>query len=878
MNNPSRGTVVLRMASLASRSSLFALVPFALCTLAESAHAGLPPGVTLGAPVDVAAAHFVTVPESNVTFGTNGTDALACWASDGVACVRFTAAGAVLDASGIASSLGNTENGSSQPLVAWDGSAYVVMSTNQWQTLDPATGSLGTIQTIEQPWDPPGFYLEPQILAFGGGEVLAVIDDESIAEVVLYDESGNYIASFTEGGVPWGSELSAAWSNGVFLLSWISGEVVKGQRVGADGTILDPTPFNVDAAAAAADAATGTAYNTPVVGASNDGFLVAWLDGRRSTSGWQYDDLYGSLVGTDGTVTKGAFPIALESVSPAIAWDGAKWWVASPTIADATVSLQTIGADGTVGTAIPFAGVTPTGGIPAPSPALAATPTTIFAGLTTPTEVAGMRFSLAGTQLDNPPVPLSNQSVPALSPSLAAGPNGYLVTWAEALQSNEPQQYLAARLGLDGTPQDVPPLVLSGQSAVAWVGNGYLAVYATTSEKIGILQIPQSGPPKTTTILDPSATDAGTVYSSNPSIVCTTDRCLVSWASGYTTGAAAIIDAQGNVLTPPFATPAGYSEAGVSAAGATSFLTAYLPGSAVTIQYAGVVSAPISLATGDQPATVAWGDSEYLVALKYGSFARLSAGGALLANEAAPEELFGSAPSLIWDGRAFLAAFGSAYSLYGQPPAGLEIAATGPVSTAGSFAMFDSPAASSPLLASAAPGQLLAVALEPELQTPRLVARAVNVAPGPMIDGGPDGDDAGTPGNTPDAGDAGDASIASDGGEGSPDGSSGSPDATVNAPDGGGPDGSADDAGAPDANGSGGSVEDGGTGPILADAQVVGIDASGEDGGSSAASGGSSGCGCHAVSAGDAPNGAASLAWASVALAFLRRRRRSEER
>ncbi len=832
------------MSSLRLSSSLFLtlLASAAGSTLAALAHAGPPPGLTLGTPIEVAAQHYVTAPGSSPALATNGTDALACWT--GVTCVRFTAAGVALDPGGITSTLGWTINGSSAPLVAWDGASYVVIAGYQWQTLDPATGALGPIHTIQQPWNPPGYEIEPQILAFGGGEVISVTDGDTVAEVEIFDESGNGIASFYDADISWTS-VGAAWSNGVFLVVWNGeGGVMKAKRIAPDGTLLDATPFNVDAAAAASDAGTtGTAYNTPVVAGSSDGFFVAWLDGRRSSGSFFYNDVYASLVGTDGTVRKGAYAVALNAALNAATWDGARWWAALRSSTGSSEGLAPIAADGTIGTVTPIAGA-PT----SDSPALAATSATTFAALAGPTAIVVARFTPSGTQLDTPPVPISSYSVPAASPSLAASASGYLVTWSETSPASSWQtQLLAARLGPDGTPQDVPPLVLGSNStsSVASAGGAYFVVTPVATEAVSVLRIPPSGPPQTTYLIAPAA-DAGATYISNPSIVCSGDKCLVSWTAGNTSEAAAIIDDQGNLLVPPFAIPSV-----IATPGPSSFLLTYgttyptESGSDVSLQFNGALSTAVTFAN-DDPVAAAWGVDRYLVVTEAGDVDRLNAAGKLLAPQTAfAGGLPGGTPAVVWDGRAFLATFGSTNALQGQPPAGLEIPGSGAVSIANAFSLFDSPSPTSPLVVSSAPGAALAVALQPMGQTPRLVARAITVVLDTEADGGLDGGDGG---GAEDAGlvETADASIAPDG----------ATDAAVSPPDAGGLDASAPDA----------SVVDGAT---------PAPDGGASDAGSEPAAGGS-GCGCR-TAGGMEPGGAGpiGLAWLGVVVAFARSRRRA---
>jgi MYXO-CTERM domain-containing protein len=256
------------------------------------------------------------------------------WATSDIYGARVSPAGAVLDAP--AFPVATAENDQSFPAVAWDGSNYLVV----WSDLRSAANldiygarvsAAGVVLDASgiAISTAPGDESNPA-LAWNGTNYLVVwqdrrsgnSDDIYGARVTAAGEVLDAIAISTATSSQTNPRL--AWNGTNYLVVWqdtrsgVSWDVY-GARVSAAGEVLDPDGIAISTEA--------NSQAHPALAWDGSNYLVVWHDTRRQT----YHDIYGARVSAGGTVLDPAgIPIstvASQKWQPALAWDGSNYLV-----------------------------------------------------------------------------------------------------------------------------------------------------------------------------------------------------------------------------------------------------------------------------------------------------------------------------------------------------------------------------------------------------------------------------------------------------------------------------------------------------------------------------------------------------------------------
>lgn len=445
---------------------------------------------------------------------SNGTDFLVAWSdmrtsANGidVYAARVNAAGAVLDAGGIAVSARLAEQ--SDPVVASDGAEYLVVwidrreqTTMESDVYGARISGAGVV--LDANGVPvarvAGQQLWPAV-AYGGGGYLAAWSDASGAEVVAARvttsgsvvDPGGFLVSMSANR----QEVPAvAWNGQTWFVAWqdarnlaYSDTDLFGARLDAAGLLLDPTGIAI--------ASAPERQADPAVSWDGASYLVAWSDRRNSTVG-DGSDIYaarvsaaGELLDPDGVaVATGAG----DQWLPAVASDGnaslVAWTVAA---SDGTGRLLAtrVGKAGVVLDAAPVELATSCDGYDRSALArgadgfLATWTDLRDEGTGAFVHVYGARVSGAGTLLDPGGFRISPGTSAAFSPAVAWNGTTFLVAWSDnRTWETTGWDIYATRVSAEGVVLDgggnAVTAVAGWQSSVSLApdGAGFLAAWA----------------------------------------------------------------------------------------------------------------------------------------------------------------------------------------------------------------------------------------------------------------------------------------------------------------------------------------------------------------------------------------------------------------
>ncbi|MCX6842017.1 MAG: hypothetical protein NTX53_07050 [candidate division WOR-3 bacterium] len=240
------------------------------------------------------------------------------WSSGGadVYCARVSSAGTVIDTNGIVLPLG--ADAQQLPAVAFDGTNYLAV----WQEQGGALFDLYAARVAPDGTvlDPGGVLVSRDVvdgvnsaMAFGAGEYLVVWNVGSLTDtmtlraarvtpsgVVLDTTPIQLGAGLAMDGYP-----NVAFDGTNFLVVWYGIRTstidIFGARVAPDGTVLDPTAFDIYSGDSMLNALPSVAFD----GAN---YLVAWMRGYESA------DVWGARVSPAGTVlAPGPFAVCAAS-------------------------------------------------------------------------------------------------------------------------------------------------------------------------------------------------------------------------------------------------------------------------------------------------------------------------------------------------------------------------------------------------------------------------------------------------------------------------------------------------------------------------------------------------------------------------------------
>lgn len=383
-----------------------------------------------GTPVSTAATG-AGVFSSGPAVGAGGGTFLLTWEDlrdwDDAYATRVSAAGVVLDPQGLRLSSQLPSTPQSEPVVAFDGTNYLVVWTQNNGTPDiwgtrvaPGGRVLDTegfaISTAA------GDQLQPAV-AYGGGQFLVTWtnrvsgdDDVYMTKVspagVVANPGGVPVSS----GAQYANKSTVAWNGSRFLVAWVDsrgGPVVNtiyAARVDAVG-VQDPSGIQLSLT---------PAFETePTVASNGSDFLVAWSDNRTPANG---AEIWASRVTNAGVATApGGFLVASRVGSqylPAAAFDGTNYFVA-------------------------YVQGAPTG----------------------ERDVYGTRVSSAGAVIDGTTTGIAISTAPGDQTLPQIAFNGsYLVVWTQRNGSTQ-DEFFGARVATNGVVSDPTPFLIANGGA-----------------------------------------------------------------------------------------------------------------------------------------------------------------------------------------------------------------------------------------------------------------------------------------------------------------------------------------------------------------------------------------------------------------------------
>lgn len=254
---------------------------------------------------------------------------------------------------------------------------------------------------------------------------------------------------------------SAAFDGTNHVVVWNSRSDVVGARVSAAGALLDATPLVVTN--------NGFTQQVPEISCTTASCFVTWQDSRNAAS---VRDIYGALVTTGLVVTFNDIAVATQTraqLSPASASAGSTHYVTwtdnrdleyfyarGARITDAGAQLDVDGVVLALGTAR----------LQTPVVAQTGTTTDIVFGETAGSDVnlANIRFSGVGTQLDNPGKTVSNAAGAQLNPAAATIGSNVFAVWQDTRGVD--RDIYGARISMTtGLPLDAVGVVVSNATA-----------------------------------------------------------------------------------------------------------------------------------------------------------------------------------------------------------------------------------------------------------------------------------------------------------------------------------------------------------------------------------------------------------------------------
>jgi hypothetical protein len=510
---------------------------------------------------------------------SNGTNYFVVWddSRSGVGSdvygTRVTAAGSVLDPSGIPVSTGMDD----QLLTALstNGTDYFVVwrdyrSGTDWDIYGARVASAGTVL------DPTGIAVSTAAnsqwnpsVASNGTDYFVVWHDSDIygarvtAAGTVLDPTG--IAISTLVGYP------SVASNGTdYFVVWHDGDIY-GARVTAVGTVLDPTGIAVSTAA--------SDQRLPSVASNGTGYFVAWEDRRNQfVSGY---DIYGSRVTGAGTVLDaGGIPISKapgDQVLPSVAAGTTDYFLVWQDEGGSAVGARVQASDGAL-----LDGPPESGGIDISFAASSQRGADVGSDGSTylvawqdwrdydvsGRDIYGVRVASDGTVLDPSGIAICTAENDQGGPSVTSNGTDYFVVWSDGRTISG--IYGARIRSVDGVLLDGPPdtggIIISTEPFqyhpdAASLNGDYFVVWtdrrnwATTAYDIYGTPVSSDG-----TVLDPAGIAVSSTAASHqryPSVASNGTDYFVVWQDGRNSATSDVdiygtrIDAKGGLLDGP---------------------------------------------------------------------------------------------------------------------------------------------------------------------------------------------------------------------------------------------------------------------------------------------------------------------------------------
>jgi large repetitive protein len=445
-----------------------------------------------GTVLDPGGIAISTVPglKSGPAIAFAGSDYLVAWTdyrsgfTDDIYGARVSTGGTVLDPGGVAISTAPRDQ--RQPAVAADSTDYLVTWNDGRSGLDDIYGA--RVSAAGVVLDPSGIaistapneQLKPAV-AFDGANYLVAWGDARSGEYRVFaarvSRAGSVLdpSGITISGSG-GANPAIAFDGTNYLVAWQSGaNDIYGARVSPAGIVLDSQGIAIS---------TGPNYQLiPVIAFGGGNYLVAWTDYRAGAT----DDIYGARVSTAGVLLD-SDGIAIstapnEQWAAAVGFDGSNYLVAftsqnRPNVSDYDIRAARVSLVGSVldpdGITISIAANTQH------SPAVAFDGTNYLVvwrdERSANAAIYGARVSQAGAALDGSAIAVSAGASGQSSPAVVFDGTNYLVAWADGASGIR-----GARVSQAGTVLDPNGIAFAASGydpAVAFDGTNYLVVWA----------------------------------------------------------------------------------------------------------------------------------------------------------------------------------------------------------------------------------------------------------------------------------------------------------------------------------------------------------------------------------------------------------------
>ncbi|MFH1313835.1 MAG: hypothetical protein ABIJ00_11505 [Candidatus Eisenbacteria bacterium] len=438
--------------------------------------------------------------ELNADITFNGTNYLVVWddepgaTSRDVYAARVAPDGTVLDPAGIP--VCTVANQQEFAAASSDGSNYLVTwidfrGGGTWDAYGArvdAAGNVIDVASLPICTDPSQQYaVDP---AFNGTNWLVAWHDSRNGPKDIYgtrvatDGSGVDPAAFPiSTAAAYQSHPELAFDGGNYLAVWhewrsATGYDIRGVRVAADGTVLDPGGIVISART--------TDELDPAVSFDGTNYLVVWQDERSGSF-----DIYAARIDIDGNVLNPS-GIALSATAdqeeyPAVAFDGTNYFVSWQDNRNG-IYTDIYGTRLTVtGTVLDPAGIAVSdANRNQGQPAVSFDGTNYLVvwqdARNVYNDIYGTRVTTGGTVLDGAGIPISSASLAQEYPALAFDGTNYVVAWQDKRASSNYNIYLS-RVGTDGTVLDPAGILASGAAgdqiypAIAFDQRNYLVVW-----------------------------------------------------------------------------------------------------------------------------------------------------------------------------------------------------------------------------------------------------------------------------------------------------------------------------------------------------------------------------------------------------------------
>ncbi|MCX6344206.1 MAG: hypothetical protein NT018_03935 [Armatimonadetes bacterium] len=389
----------------------------------------------------------VTGDQESPSIGYNGSKILVCWRNGSdrrIKGARLTTNGGILDTNGIyisagaANATGNAVSGANNSfVVCWS----TLNATSADAMLSPVTDA-GVAQNTNGTLISSAIDSQQDYAVIDNGTEYAVVWSQIVnsSQDIMgarVSKSGQVLTAspinLTSGISGNQTQPAIAWNGSKYLLTWRGSEAyittdldIRGRFLDANMMPIGTTPIVISAAS--------EEQSRPTVASNKTNFLVVWQDSRNALSPNYYNDLYGAMVSSTGTVTQITTAISMAVGNqnlPKAATDGANYMVVWEDYRGATPVIRgtRITSAGSVQDASGIAFPTTTSSQNAPN--LCYGNGSYFVIWSESTKISACRLSTAGVLIDSMGIAINTISKTRQSPSACWDGQKYQLVWED---------------------------------------------------------------------------------------------------------------------------------------------------------------------------------------------------------------------------------------------------------------------------------------------------------------------------------------------------------------------------------------------------------------------------------------------------------------